>query len=789
MNAGTSSTSTILYSLDGTNYSESVPTAKNAGSYTVYYKINETTNYKGVEAKTINVSIAKANPTYTAPTAKSGLVYNDNDQELIIAGTSSTSTILYSLDGTNYSTSIPKAKNAGSYTVYYKIEETANYLGVGPLTINASIAKATPPYNAPIAKSNLVYDANDHELIEAGSSSTSSIVYSLDDVNYDASVPTGKNAGSYTVYYKVLENDNYLGVGPEAINISIAKATPTYTKTPEAKIGLRYIGQNQALIIAGSSTGGTVLYSLDGSSYSISIPEGKLCGSYTVYYKIQGDANYNDVAAQSIVVSISPNDKTALNDLISEANNYLDSISPYYPLIADQLNDAVVLAQEVSDEDNKTVEEIAATKDELEYAYDLAHAQVTDELIENIGDVRYTSKCDDDIKAAEKAYASLNDKQIALVQDYSSLKAARNLFDRLKAVAGVIENIGEVTYDEDCHNRINDAREAYEELSEDEQALIPTLFNELKCAEDIYEVLEAISNLGDVEYTPAFYAKLRSVRHAYDALDYIEQESISNYQVLLDAEEMYQNVDEFVNLVNEIPESLEYVGTHNHDIEAARAAYDALNEKEKALVPELVVEVLSTAEEEYEELKVEHERKEIEDREAGVAIATEGGSGIPTTVSIDINNSHDTDQDFTDSVDYQTIQETIGEDEAISSICEIKFYEEVEGEIVELSLEDIDEDMSLVIKIDVPLDVDDSNFKIVLLDEDNNIIEMEYTYDPETRQATVVTNKVGSFAIITTIPTPTVATSGLPVAIVIAVVVSIFVLVIAFFSFRRKKNS
>ena len=37
----------------------------------------------------------------------------------------------------------------------------------------------------------------------------------------------------------------------------------------------------------------------------------------------------------------------------------------------------------------------------------------------------------------------------------------------------------------------------------------------------------------------------------------------------------------------------------------------------------------------------EIERKEIEDREAGVAIAIEGGSGIPDTVSIDINNSKD----------------------------------------------------------------------------------------------------------------------------------------------------
>ena len=98
------------------------------------------------------------------------------------------------------------------------------------------------------------------------------------------------------------------------------------------------------------------------------------------------------------------------------------------------------------------------------------------------------------------------------------------------------------------------------------------------------------------------------------------------------------------------------------------------------------------------------------------------------------------------------------------------------GEIVERSLADIDENMSVTIKIDVPLDVDDTNFKIVLLDEDNNTIEMAYTYDPVTRQATVTSKKIGTFAIITPVKAPTVAKDGLPLAILLAVLVSLTIL-------------
>ena len=68
---------------------------------------------------------------FTAPTAKPNLVYTGSEQELINAGVADAAVgeIQYSLkESEGYSTTIPKAKNVGSYKVYYKVVGTnANY--------------------------------------------------------------------------------------------------------------------------------------------------------------------------------------------------------------------------------------------------------------------------------------------------------------------------------------------------------------------------------------------------------------------------------------------------------------------------------------------------------------------------------------------------------------------------------------------------------------------------------------------------------------------------------------
>ena len=88
-------------------------------------------------------TINKADPVYTAPTAKTGLAYTGSEIDLINAGSvTKGGGMQYKLDSGSYSTTIPTAINAGNYTVYFKIDENDNYnavietmVGTGVITI------------------------------------------------------------------------------------------------------------------------------------------------------------------------------------------------------------------------------------------------------------------------------------------------------------------------------------------------------------------------------------------------------------------------------------------------------------------------------------------------------------------------------------------------------------------------------------------------------------------------------------------------------------------------------
>ena len=91
------------------------------------------------------------------------------------------------------------------------------------------------------------------------------------------------------------------------VTIKVNKATiPASAITAPAANALTYNGNEQALITAGSVTsGGTMQYSLtENGTYSQDIPVGTDAGTYTVWYRVIGDANHNDTAPASVAVRI-----------------------------------------------------------------------------------------------------------------------------------------------------------------------------------------------------------------------------------------------------------------------------------------------------------------------------------------------------------------------------------------------------------------------------------------------------------------------------------------------------
>ena len=140
-------------------------TPTDAGTYRVTATIAETDNYKGADTNTKEFTISKANPTVTAPTAKD-LTYNGQAQDLVVPGTTTGGKMLYSLNGTDWITSVPKATDAGTYTVHYKVEGNDNYNGVEAKTVSVTIgikALTADDYTITLDHSEFTYNKGEQK--------------------------------------------------------------------------------------------------------------------------------------------------------------------------------------------------------------------------------------------------------------------------------------------------------------------------------------------------------------------------------------------------------------------------------------------------------------------------------------------------------------------------------------------------------------------------------------------------------------------------------------------------
>lgn len=114
-------------------------------------------------------------------------------------------------------------------------------------------------------------------------------------------IPTGLKAGKHT--YRVDAACSFYVLKAD-VTFEVLKADAKVTKVPEAE-ELTYTGQDQQLVTAGTTSDGTIVYSLEKEgTYTADIPTGKVAGEYTVWYKVQGDSNHNDSEPASVTATI-----------------------------------------------------------------------------------------------------------------------------------------------------------------------------------------------------------------------------------------------------------------------------------------------------------------------------------------------------------------------------------------------------------------------------------------------------------------------------------------------------
>ncbi len=304
----------VIYKKNGQTLTQA-PTE--AGDYTISLSATSGNFYQAVpeSSKTISYTINRVGPEITEPKPIENLVYTGHEKELITAGTTSAGKMLYSLDNEeNYLEEIPKATNAGEYTVYYKVIADGTEYKEDNWFVKVTIGKAiSSTTNIPQGIEDLVYTGTSQELIIAPDDiSNGHIEYKLgEDGEYSADIPTGTNAGTYTIYYKIIGDENFDDTEEKSLTVEIAKADPKLTKPTGAT--LEYTGEAQELIKPGKILNlsneqiAVFEYSVNGGEYSEEIPKASELGKYEISYKAQfaGDENYNSIEIEDkLTVSI-----------------------------------------------------------------------------------------------------------------------------------------------------------------------------------------------------------------------------------------------------------------------------------------------------------------------------------------------------------------------------------------------------------------------------------------------------------------------------------------------------
>lgn len=107
-----------------------------AGTYTL------TVEGKGNFGDTtyIEWTIYKSSPEFTPPEPKENLIANGSPQELITAGSTTGGTMMYKVNDGEYSAEIPTATEAGTYTVYYKVEGGTNYNSIAEDSFEVTVS-------------------------------------------------------------------------------------------------------------------------------------------------------------------------------------------------------------------------------------------------------------------------------------------------------------------------------------------------------------------------------------------------------------------------------------------------------------------------------------------------------------------------------------------------------------------------------------------------------------------------------------------------------------------------
>ena len=186
-----------------------------------------TDNYESFDLPLDLYAVDKITPVVDGDITASNITYSDELSKSTISGKMKNPTTGDEVKGTfAWTDGTIKPAASDNYEAEWTFTPAAGYEEYVPATgtVTVKVNKATPTFTAPTAQENLTYTGQEQALITAGMTDHGTMQYSLtENGTYSQDIPTGTDAGAYTVWYRVIGDANHNDTAPASVAVSIGK--------------------------------------------------------------------------------------------------------------------------------------------------------------------------------------------------------------------------------------------------------------------------------------------------------------------------------------------------------------------------------------------------------------------------------------------------------------------------------------------------------------------------------------------------------------------------------------
>ena len=379
--------------------------------YTATASALSNSNYMLPENKTTTFKISKATPSYTKPTDLTA-TYGQTLADVALP------------DGWSWNDeAATSVGNVGSnnFNATFTPENTDNY-NTATESLSIAVSKAASSVKiAPTAKT-LTYTGSAQELVTAGEATGGTLYYAVTTENtaptdenlYTTSIPTGTDAGTYHVWYKVVGDTNHNDTDPVCVTVTISVPyVPSYS------------GGNDSSPSTPAATTITVPVSSDTQSVSVTA---SVSGETATVQK-PTTAQLEQIVGESVHTGEVTIDVSGLGKEITTASIPTETVKAVEQAVNDAANDATGMTVKLS-EGSVTFDGQALTAI-TEQATGSNIQLNLDDIGENkLSNTQQAATKDMDVQAVYDAYITSNGQRIS---DFKGGKATVTVPYELKA--------------------------------------------------------------------------------------------------------------------------------------------------------------------------------------------------------------------------------------------------------------------------------------------------------------------------------------------------------------------